>query len=140
VNNISNTLFAVYQRLHVLVEEEMAEKRELSRLEWTQRISDAWEVAKAKYFYPEDYGWLQYRRGSTIQGMREQFERESWEIYRRSNILWEEKEMLCMSSLGERQRMLLRFLSPPNSEDLDDVLSNNNIGVTGNIEGQSNTL
>jgi hypothetical protein len=96
---------------------------------------------KKKYFYPEDYGWLQYRRGNTAQGMIEQFERESWEIYRRSNVLWEEKEMLCISSLGERQRMLLRFPSPPNSEseDLDDELPDNSNGVTGNIVGQSST-
>jgi hypothetical protein len=59
VNNIANTLFAVYQRLHILVEEELAEKRELLRLEWTQRISDSWEVGKAKYFWPDNYGWIQ---------------------------------------------------------------------------------
>jgi hypothetical protein len=41
VNNIANTMFAVYQRPHILVEEEIAEKRELLRLEWGQRISDS---------------------------------------------------------------------------------------------------
>jgi hypothetical protein len=72
--------------------------------------------------------------------MQEQFERESWEIYRRSNTLWEEKEMLWIISLGEHQRMMLRFPSPLNSEDLDDVFSDDSNGVTGNIEGQYSTL
>jgi hypothetical protein len=74
VDNIANTFFAVYQRLHTLVEEEIAEKRELLRLDWKQRISDSWEVSKTKYFYPGDNGLLQYRRGPTVQGMTEQFE------------------------------------------------------------------
>ena len=67
--------------------------------------------------------------------MTEQFNRESWEIYRRSDVLWEEKEMLWISSLGEHQRMLLGFteesetdesLSPSNSEskELNEVLHN----------------
>jgi hypothetical protein len=66
VNNIANMLFAVYYRLHTLVEKERAEKRELLCLDWTQRINDSWEVSKTKYFYPPDYGWLQYRSGSTL--------------------------------------------------------------------------
>jgi hypothetical protein len=72
--------------------------------------------------------------------MKEQFVRESWEIYRRSNILWEEKEMLWISSLGKHQRMMLRFPNPPNSEGLDDVLLDSSNGVTGNMEGQCSTL
>jgi hypothetical protein len=72
--------------------------------------------------------------------MKEQFERESWEIYRRSNTLWEEKEMLWVIPLGKHQRMILRFPSPLNSEDLDDVLSNSSNGVTGNMDGQCSTL
>jgi hypothetical protein len=75
--------------------------------------------------------------------MTRQFERESWEIYRRSDVLWEEKEMLWISSLGERQRMLLRLPNQPESEtdepwrpsnsaSIDfDILPSNSIMVTG---------
>ncbi len=82
--------------------------------------------------------------------MTEQFNRESWEIYRRSDVLWEEKEMLWISSLGEHQRMLLGFSvdlesetkessSPLISASIDfDVLPDDSTSVTG-IEGQSST-
>jgi hypothetical protein len=142
----------VYQGLHTLVEREIAEERERLRLDWTQRVSDSWEVAKREHFYPPDFGWLQYKIGPTVQGMTEQFNRESWEIYRRSDVLWEEKEMLWISSLGEHQRMLLRLpvdsesetdesLSPSNSEseESNDVLPNRSNSATGNID-QSSTL
>jgi hypothetical protein len=142
VNNIANTMFAVYQRLHILVEEEIAHKIELLRLEWIHRIRDSWEVAKAKYFWPDEYGWIQYQDGPTVQGMKEQYERERWEIYRRSNTLWEEKEMLWIRSLGELQRMMLRFpsTSPLNSGYLNDEFSDSSNGVTSNMEGQCNSL
>jgi hypothetical protein len=70
--------------------------------------------------------------------MKEQFERESWEIYRRSNTLWEEKEMLWISSLGEHQTMMLRFpsTSPLNSEYLNAEFSDSSCGVSGNMESQ----
>jgi hypothetical protein len=155
VNNIKNTLFFVYQGLHTLVEREIAEERERLRLDWDQRILDSWDVARKRkdVRFHEDYGWLQYRRGNTVQGMIEQFDGESWEIYRRSDVLWEEKDMLWISSLREHQRMLLEFaedpesetdesLSPSNSASIDfDVLPDDSTGnsVTG-IEGQSSTL
>ena len=137
----------MYQGLHTLVEREIAEERERLRLDWTKRISDSWEVAKREHFYPPDFGWLQYKIGPTVQGMTEQFNGESWEIYRRSDVLWEEKEMLWISSLGEYQRMLLGFSedlesetdeswSPSNSEseESDDVLPNSSNSATGNID------
>ena len=83
--------------------------------------------------------------------MTEQFNRESWEIYRRSDVLWEEKEMLWISSLGEHQRMLLGFSvdleseivessSPSISSPIDfDVLTDDSCSVTG-IEVQSSNL
>jgi hypothetical protein len=156
VNNIRNTLFVVYQRLHTLVEQEIAEEQEFLRLDWTQRISDSWEVSKRQHFYPPDFGWLQYRIGPTVPGMIRRFDRESWEIYRRSDVLWEEKEMLWISSLGEHRRMLLRFPSPPESEseseseelaspsnseseELNEVLPNSSNSVTGNIDQSSDS-
>ncbi len=151
VNNIRHTLFYVYQGLHTLVEQEIAEERERLRLDWTQRISDSWEVSKREYFYPPEFGWLQYKIGPTVQGMTEQFNRESWEIYRRSDVLWAEKEMLLISSLGEHQRMLLGFSvdleseivessSPSISSPIDfDVLTDDSCSVTG-IEVQSSNL
>jgi hypothetical protein len=122
-NVVNDTLFSVYGLLHILVEQEIADARELLRLEWDQRIRDSWEVSRREYFYPEDFGWLQYRRGPTVQGMIEQFERESWEIYRRSDVLWEEKEMLWLSSLGEQQRMLLGLPEHVESESSDSSQS-----------------
>jgi hypothetical protein len=94
----------------MLVEQEIAEERERLCLNWIQRIKDSWQVAKAEHFWPDEYGWIQYREGPTVQGMIEQFDRESWEIYRRSDVLWEEKEMLWISSLGGHQRMCLGSL------------------------------
>jgi hypothetical protein len=70
---ISNTLLTYYERLHIIVEEEIADKRERCRLEWLQKICDSWEVNRAKLFYPEDYGWLQYRNSSRVEAMKEQF-------------------------------------------------------------------
>jgi hypothetical protein len=123
VNNITNTLLSVYGLLHILVEQEIAEARELLRLDWNQRIHDSWEVSRRECFYPEDYEWLQYRIGPTVQEMNKQFIRESWEIYRRSDVLWEEKEMLWLSSLGERQRMWLRLPKQVESESSESAQS-----------------
>jgi hypothetical protein len=111
----------------MLVEQEIAEERERLRLDWTQRISDSWEVSKREHFYPPDFGWLQYRIGPTVQGMTEQFDRESWEIYRRSDVLWEEKGMLWISSLGEHQRMLLGF--PEESETDESLIPANSASI-----------
>ena len=101
-----------------MVEQEIAEGRELLRLDWDQRIRVAWDVANKRkdVRFHEDYGWLQYRYSDTVKEMTGQFERESWEIYRRSDVLWKEKEILWLSSLGERQRMLLRLPEQSESE------------------------
>jgi hypothetical protein len=69
------------------VEAEIADNREQLRLQWLQKIRDSWDVQRTKYFYPEDYGWLQYRNSSTVEVMKEQFETKSWEIIERSDIL-----------------------------------------------------
>ena len=55
--------------------------------------------------------------------MNRQFEMESWAIYRRSDVSWEEKEMLWLSSLGERQRMLLRLPKQVESESSESAQS-----------------
>jgi hypothetical protein len=39
--------------------------------------------------------------------MQTQLHKESWEIQKGSDILWEEKEMLWLISLGEHQKTLL---------------------------------
>jgi hypothetical protein len=61
---IADTLLTVYERLHIIVEEEIADKREQCRLELLQKIRDSWEVHRSKCFIPKDYGWLQYRNSS----------------------------------------------------------------------------
>ncbi len=122
---VNRTLLDVYGLLHTLVEQEIAEAQELCGQEWHKRIHDSWDVAKNRkdVWYGPDYGWIQYQDGPVVKGMMEQFERDSQEIYRGSDVLWEEKEMLWLSSLGEEQRILLGFsiqesesdepLSPP---------------------------
>ncbi len=93
----------------------------------------------------------QCQDGPIVQGMIDQFNRESWEIYRRSDVLLAEKEMLWISSLGEHQRMLLGFSvdmeseivessSPSISSPIDfDVLTDDRCSVTS-VEVQSSTL
>ncbi len=87
--------------------------------------------------------------------MIEQFDRESLEISRKSDVLWAEKEMLWISSLGEHQRKVLGFSedleseivessspsisSPIDFRYLDFVVPNDNCSVTG-IESQSSNL
>jgi hypothetical protein len=151
--NIRNTLFFVYGTLHTLVEQEIAWAQELLRLDRNQRIHDSWDIASRRkdVRFHEDYGWLQYRTSDTVKEMNRQFERESWEIYHRSDALWAEKEMLWISSLGEHQRTLLGFpvdlepeivesSSPSISSSMDsDVLTNDSCSVTG-IESQSSNL
>jgi hypothetical protein len=143
----------VYQGLHTLVERGIAEERERLRLDWDQRIRDSWDVVSKRkdVRFHEGYGWIQYQDGPIVQGMIDQLNRESWEIYRRSDVLWEEKEMLWISSLGEHQRMVLGFSvdmeseiaessSPSISASIDfDVLTDDSCSVTG-IEVQSSTL
>jgi hypothetical protein len=77
--------------------------------------------------------------------MTDQFKIETYEIYNTSNTLWEEKEMLWISSLSEHHRMML---SPLNSGYWEDeqgwtktptqIPPTND--VTSNIEGQFMTL
>ena len=43
---VNSTLLDVYGLLHTLVEQEIAEARELCGQEWHQRIHDSWDVAK----------------------------------------------------------------------------------------------
>ena len=116
VQHIRETLYYVYSALHILVERELAEERERLGQEWHQRIHDSWDVAKNRkdVRFHEDYGWIQYQDGPVVKGMIEQFDRESLEISRRSDVLWAEKEMLWISSLGEHQRKVLGL-----SEDID---------------------
>jgi hypothetical protein len=52
VNNIANTLLAVYQRLGIIVDEEIAEKREVLYLEW---LRDSWEEEASKARYWNEY-------------------------------------------------------------------------------------
>jgi hypothetical protein len=106
---IVDTLFTVYDRLHIIVEEEIADNREQCHLNWNQKIRDSWEVYTTQLFVPEEYGWLQYKNSSRVQVLADQFREESWEILESSDVLWEEKEMLWISSLGERQRLKMEF-------------------------------
>ena len=87
--------------------------------------------------------------------MIEQFDRESLEISRKSDVLWAEKEMLWISSLGVRHRELLglsadiepevaessspSISSPIEFRNVELVETNDNSSVTG-IEGQSSNL
>jgi hypothetical protein len=68
--------------------------------------------------------------------MKEQFEKESWEIFERSDIFWEEKEMLWISSLGENERLMLRFPVTLNSGYLEFSATT---GAT-DMESQCNTI
>jgi hypothetical protein len=106
-NVVNDTLCAVYGLLHISVKQEIADAQELLRLNWDQRIQNSWEKLKIDYWHTKDYGYQQYWEGPTVQSMIEQFDRESWEIHRGSDVLWEEKEMIWLSSLGEHQRALL---------------------------------
>jgi hypothetical protein len=152
VPNIRDTLYFVYSALHILVERELAQEQDRLGQEWHQRIHDSWDISRRKYFYPDDYGWIQYQEGPTVKGMIEQHDRESLEIFRKSDVLWAEKEMLWISSLGEDQRKVLGFSEDLESEivessgppisslivvrNLDCVVPNNSCSVTG-VEGQS---
>ena len=79
--------------------------------------------------------------------MTDQFNRESWEIYHRSDVLWEEKEMLWFSSLGERQNMLHRLPEQSESEssESDEPWSPSTDALLGfdhhdnNVTGQAST-
>jgi hypothetical protein len=137
----------VYSALHILVERELAQEQDRLGQEWHQRIHDSWEISRRKCFYPDDYGWIQYQEGPTVKGMIEQHDRESLEISRKSDVLWAEKEMLWISSLGEHQRKVLGFSedleseiiessspsisSPIDFRNLDFVVPNDNCSVTG---------
>jgi hypothetical protein len=120
---VNRTLLDVYGLLHTLVEQEIAQARELCGEQWHKKIHDSWDVEKNRkdIWHGPDYGWIQYQDGPVVKGMIEQFERDSWEIYRGSDVLWEEKEMLWLSSLGEEQRKLLGFpMSESDSESVEE--------------------
>ena len=150
--NIRDTLYFVYSALHFLVERDLAQEQDRLGQEWHQRIHDSWEIRRRKCFYPDDYGWIQYQEGPTVKGMIEQHDRESLEISRKSDVLWAEKEMLWISSLGEDQRKVLGFSEDLESEivessgppisslivvrHLDCVVPNDSCSVTG-VGGQS---
>ena len=157
VHNIRDTLYFVYSSLHILVERELAEERERLGQEWHQRIHDSWDVAKNRkdVRFHEDYGQIQYQDGPVVKGIIAQFDRESLEISRKSDVLWAEKEMLWISSLEVRHRELLglpediepevaessspSISSPIEFRNLEVVETNDNCSITG-IEGQSSNL
>ncbi len=132
VQHIRETLYYVYSALHILVERELAEERERLGQEWHQRIHDSWDVAKNRkdVRFHEDYGWIQYQDGPVVKGMIEKFDRESLEISRKSDVLWAEKEMLWISSLGEHQRKVLGL-----SEDIDpEIVESSSPSIPSPIE------
>ncbi len=157
VQHIRETLYFVYASLHILVERELAGEVERLGQEWHQRIHDSWDVAKNRkdVRFHEDYGWIQYQDGPIVKGMIEQFDRESLDISRKSDVLWAEKEMLWISSLEVRHRELLglpediepevaessspSISSPIEFRNLEVVETNGNCSITG-IEGQSSNL
>ena len=62
--------------------------------------------------------------------MVEQFDRESLEISRKSDVLWAEKEMLWISSLGEHQRKVLGL-----SEDIDpEIVESSSPSISSPID------
>jgi hypothetical protein len=157
VQHIRETLYFVYAALHLLVERELAEEVERLGQEWHQRIHDSWDVAKNRKDarFHEDNGWIQYQDGPVVKGIIAQFDRESLEISRKSDVLWAEKEMLWISSLGVRHRELpglSAYIEPEVAESSSPSISspielriaelietNDNSSVTG-IEGQSSNL
>jgi hypothetical protein len=96
---IIDTLNTVYEQLHILVENEIEDKREACRIRWNTVREQAWERYKEKWFVPEDFGWIQYVGSQESQAILTKFEAESFEILDQSDKLWEKKEMLWLSSL-----------------------------------------
>jgi hypothetical protein len=114
INGLSNqggdavniTLRDVYELLDILVKGELDAARELLSSDWNQRIQDSYtNLDRNKHHHTYDY--LQYVQSDAVKAMQTQLHKESREIQKGSDILWEEKEMLWLISLGEHQKALL---------------------------------
>jgi hypothetical protein len=102
-NRAITTLDSVYEQLHILVETDFEDRLNQSKSKWWQKYEEHTFLHQSQV----DSDYLPYLMSPEVKALEASSVGESLEIAGFSDTIWEEKEMLWLSSINDSTRLKL---------------------------------